>query len=66
MSSEPRRALLPGCGRGATVNWSSSNPSVATVSSGGLVTAVGHGSAIITATDATVSGRTGTASFNMP
>ncbi|MCC5842062.1 MAG: Ig-like domain-containing protein [Opitutales bacterium] len=33
-----------------TVTWSSSNPSVATVSSSGLVTAVGAGSATITVT----------------
>lgn len=35
---------------GATVNWSSSNPSVANVSSQGRVTARGNGTAIITAT----------------
>lgn len=33
-----------------TVNWSSDNPSVATVNSSGLITAVGNGSAKITAT----------------
>jgi uncharacterized protein YjdB len=37
-----------------TVNWSSSNPSVATVDSGGRITGVAPGTAIITAT--TVSG----------
>lgn len=51
---------------GATVNWSSSNGSVATVSSGGLVTGVSSGSATITATDAAVAGRTGTAAINVP
>ena len=35
---------------GMSVVWSTSNASVATVSDNGLVTAVGHGSAIITAT----------------
>lgn len=35
---------------GATVNWSSSNPSVANVSSQGRVTARGNGTTIITAT----------------
>ena len=35
---------------GVTVNWSSSNPSVANVSSQGRVTARGNGTAIITAT----------------
>ena len=35
---------------GQTVTWSSSDPAVATVSSSGLVTGVGNGSATITAT----------------
>ncbi|WKW11496.1 Ig-like domain-containing protein [Pseudogemmatithrix spongiicola] len=35
---------------GRTVNWSSASPSVATVSTSGLVSAVGVGSAVITAT----------------
>ena len=41
---------------GATFTWSSSNASVATVSSSGLVTGVAAGSATITATTAGVSG----------
>jgi len=44
---------------GQTLTWSSSNQQVATVSSAGLVTATGGGSASITAS---VSGRTGQAS----
>lgn len=51
---------------GATVTWSSSNTSVATVSSSGLVTATGSGSATITVTDNAVAGRTGTASITVP
>lgn len=43
---------------GRTVSWSSGSGSVATVSASGLVTAVGVGSAVITATS---EGRTGTA-----
>jgi|SRR5579862_2276500 len=37
-------------------SWQSSNPAVATVSSTGLVSSVGYGTATITATDQTVSG----------
>jgi len=40
----------------STATWQSSNPAVATVSGAGLVTAVGLGSAIITATSQSVSG----------
>jgi len=40
------------------VTWSSSNPSVATVSSSGVVTAVAAGTATITATSGTISGNT--------
>lgn len=40
---------------GKAVTWSSSNTAVATVSSAGLVTAVGNGTATITATSGTVS-----------
>ena len=40
------------------VTWSSSNPSVATVNSRGLVTAVAAGTAIITATSGNISGST--------
>ena len=43
---------------GATVVWSSSDPAVASVSTAGLVTAVGAGSATVTATS---QGRSGTA-----
>jgi trimeric autotransporter adhesin len=39
---------------GRTVTWNSSQPSVVTVSSAGLVTAVGAGSATITATSETI------------
>jgi uncharacterized protein YjdB len=38
------------------VTWSSSNPSVATVDAGGLITAAGGGNSIITATSGTASG----------
>ncbi|HLB37379.1 MAG TPA: Ig-like domain-containing protein [Gemmatimonadales bacterium] len=41
---------------GAAVTWTSSDPDVATVSATGLVTAVGNGTAIITATSGGVSG----------
>jgi uncharacterized protein YjdB len=41
--------------RGATVSWSSSNDKVATVSANGLVTAIGDGFAIITATSGAAS-----------
>ena len=40
---------------GGAVTWASSNTAVATVSSAGLVTAVGNGTATITATSGTVS-----------
>lgn len=40
---------------GGNVTWSSSNTSIATVSSSGLVTSVGYGSATITATAGSVS-----------
>lgn len=40
---------------GGNVTWTSSNPSVATVSSTGLVTSVGYGNATITATSGSVS-----------
>lgn len=40
----------------ATATWSSSNPSVATVSSGGLVTALAPGSATISARSGTITG----------
>lgn len=40
---------------GGNVTWSSSNTSVATVSSSGLVTSVGYGNATITATSGSVS-----------
>lgn len=42
----------------ASVSWSSSNASVATVSAGGLATAVVAGSAGVTATSGTISGST--------
>ncbi len=41
---------------GRTVSWSSGNPSVATVSAGGLVTGVSEGVATITATSEGISG----------
>ena len=41
---------------GRTVTWASSNPAVATVGSGGLVTGLAPGSALITATSEGVSG----------
>ena len=41
---------------GATVNWGSSSPEVATVDATGLATAVGNGSATITASAGTASG----------
>ncbi|HWQ27573.1 MAG TPA: Ig-like domain-containing protein, partial [Dehalococcoidia bacterium] len=47
---------------GRTVTWSSSNPSVATVSASGLVTAVEAGSATITATS---EGKSGTAAVSV-
>lgn len=40
---------------GGRVEWTSSNPAVATVSANGLVTSVGYGSAVITATSGSVS-----------
>ena len=48
---------------GRTVTWSSSNPSIALVSSAGLVTAVGPGPATITAT---AEGKSGTATVTVP
>ena len=39
-----------------TVTWTTSAPAVATVSTAGLVTAVGNGTAVITATSGTVTG----------
>ena len=47
---------------GRTVTWSSSNTAVATVASAGLVTAVGAGTAIITASS---EGRSGTAAITV-
>ncbi|MEP7345660.1 MAG: Ig-like domain-containing protein, partial [Gemmatimonadaceae bacterium] len=47
---------------GQTLTWSSANASVATVSSSGLVTAVGAGAATISAS---TSGKTGTATLNV-
>ena len=41
---------------GATVTWSSGNPSVATVDATGLVTAAGNGTATITATSGSAAG----------
>ena len=40
-----------------SATWSSSNPAVATVTSGGLVTAVNHGAAVIDAVIGTVTGK---------
>lgn len=48
----PHPVQLSTTGGTGTVTWSSSNPSVATVSSTGLVTGVSKGNATITATDA--------------
>ncbi len=48
-------------GNSTDVSWSSSDTTVATVSSSGLVTAVGGGSAMITATSAADATRSGTA-----
>lgn len=44
--------ILPSTASNKTVTWTSSNPSVATVSDQGVVTAISNGSAIITATAA--------------
>ena len=52
--------VLPDNATDKTVTWSSSNPAVATVSDTGLVTAVGDGTATITATAADGSGVTAT------
>jgi len=41
---------------GATVTWSTSSTAIATVSSGGLVTSVGDGTATITATSGSING----------
>ena len=51
------------CDATPNLTWSSSNPSVATVSAGGLVTAVGAGTATISAGLSTV---TGTAMVTIP
>ena len=48
-----------------TVNWSSSNTSVATVSSSGVVTAVGVGTCTINATSTFNSGKKGTAEIKV-
>ena len=47
------------------VNWSTSAPGVATVSSGGLVTAISSGTAIITATSAVDGTKTDTATITV-
>ena len=52
--------VLPDNATDKTVTWSSSNPAVATVSDTGLVTAVGEGTATITAMAADGSGVTAT------
>lgn len=54
LTATPRDAR-GGAIAGATVTWSSSSPSVATVA-GGVVTAMGNGTATISATAGTVSG----------
>lgn len=56
-------ADLTGC---ATIAWSSSNTSVATVSPSGLVTAVASGAATITAASATNPGASATVSVTVP
>ena len=43
----------------STVTWSSTNPAVATIASGGLATAVAAGSTTIQATSGSISGSTG-------
>ena len=43
---------------GVSINWTSSNAQVATVDAGGVVTAVGPGTAVITATSGTATART--------
>ncbi len=50
---------------GRTVSWSSSAPAIATVSAGGLVTAVAPGSVTITATSGTVKGTTAVTVLNV-
>jgi uncharacterized protein YjdB len=52
-------AVLPDNATNKNVTWSSSNTSLATVSSSGVVTGVAAGSPIITATPADGSGKTG-------
>jgi hypothetical protein len=56
------RVLLTVSNAAGTVTWSSNDPTIATVSTGGLMTAVGIGSTSITATEGT---RSGTASINV-
>jgi trimeric autotransporter adhesin len=51
---------------GRTVHWTSSDPSVATVNSTGLVTAVAASATSVTITAATTDGVTGTASVGVP
>ena len=47
---------------GRTISWTSGSPTVATVSTSGLVTAIGSGSTVVFAT---VEGRTGSATINV-
>jgi hypothetical protein len=49
--------ILPANASNSTLNWTSSNPLVATVNSSGLVTGIGQGTASITATSADGSGK---------
>lgn len=58
--------VLPTNADKRTVSWSSSNKSVATVSSSGLVTAKGAGTATITATAADGSGVSSSATITVP
>ena len=57
--------VLPANAGDKTVSWATSNPSFATVSSSGLVTAVGPGTATITATANDGSGQSGSATINV-
>jgi len=50
----------------STAAWASSNPSVATVSSSGLVTGVNFGSATISATSGTIAGQTAVSISSLP